>query len=119
MSKKKYSKNQSDIFGNSINKNIYKNETISNAITSGEYSRIKWPTSGYIENDSFFAADIPEHSLEVLITRLSDFLEEENLREFNLSKKACLGIIERAKKRNKKMSSELEDIIKSYLDSLE
>jgi len=52
-------------------------------------------------------------------TLLSDILEEDADERYNLSSKACRGILNRANKRGKKLPKVLEEALKAQIDDEE
>lgn len=52
-------------------------------------------------------------------TLLSDILEEDADPRYNLSSKACRGILNRASKRGKKLPEVLEEALKNQIDDEE
>ncbi len=52
-------------------------------------------------------------------TLLSDILEEEADPKYNLSAKACRGILNRANRRGKKLPEILEEALKAQIDDEE
>lgn len=52
-------------------------------------------------------------------TLLSDILEEEADSKYNLSSKACRGILNRANRRGKKLPEVLEEALKAQIDDEE
>lgn len=52
-------------------------------------------------------------------TLLSDILEEDADPKYNLSSKACKGILNRASKRGKRLPEVLEEALKNQIDDEE
>lgn len=118
MLKKKSRIKHHDLFGeNELDPGCH-DPKISSSLHSEDYVNIKWPKAGFFDGDTFTKYDLPEHAPIWSKTRLSDILEKNVEDEFMLSKKACVGILSRAKKRKKNMSVALEKIITSYMEGI-
>jgi len=118
MSKKKLKNNYHDFFGTNVIEKGISDPLVYNSLKNGIYTNIKWSKAGYFNEESFIKYNLPEHPPNVDISKLSDILDKEVDEDFFLSRKACAGILLRSVKRSKKMSPELEKIIRTYMESM-
>lgn len=117
MSKKK--SKAFDVFNSEHSVDIAPDSTMSQCIKHNSYEKIKWPSSGYYDGTCFYPHSDPEFPSDYKLAKLTDILLTNVDFSYLLSEKACSGIISRSQKRNKKMSPELMDIIKSHMKNME
>lgn len=87
---------------------------------SGEKESACWLTSTDLLHQGFcLTLNLSERPRVANPTLLSDILEEEADPRYNLSSKACRGILNRANKRGKKLPEVLEEALRNQIDDEE
>ena len=90
------------------------------AFRSAENESVSWLTSTDLQRQGFcLTLNLSERPRVANPTLLSEVLEQEADPKYNLSSKACKGIINRANKRGKKLPEILEDALKAQIDDEE
>lgn len=83
---------------------------------NGEKESVSWLTSMDLLHQGFcLTLNLSEHPREANPSLLSEILEEEADKKYNLSSKACRGILNRASKRGKKLPEVLEQALKAQI----
>ena len=81
---------------------------------NGENESVYWLTSEDLQRQRFcLTLNIGEYPRECRPTHLSEILEEQTDPKYNLSSRACQGILNRANKRGK----ELPEILRKALEN--
>lgn len=83
----------------------------------GELRGLSWETDG-LSLGAYTTRSFGECPSVVVESRLSQILEENPPRKYFLSAKACRGILNRAKRRGKRMPEELEIALKTQAEDL-
>ena len=87
---------------------------------SADNESVSWLTSTDLQRQGFcLTLNLSERPRVANPTLLSEVLEQETDSKYNLSSKACKGIINRANKRGKKLPEILEEALKAQIDDEE
>ena len=82
-------------------------------VVTSEDSSMKWTSSGTLSRGELLMLDISESPSDAVECSLSQVLSKTAPHRFSLSAKATAGILERARKRGKKLPAELQAALES------